>query len=265
MRDILEEIKQHKLLEVKQRKAAVPERELEKHITGQPISLRKHLLAKDSSGILAEFKRKSPSKGIIHDNADAAVITSGYIQAGAAALSVLTDEKYFGGTVDDLKAARKNNCPILRKDFVVDEYQITEARAIGADVILLIAEILTKEEVKQLAQKANSLGMEVLMEMHTAEHLEKLNPLIHLAGINNRNLKTFEVDIETSIKLAKQLPDSFVKVAESGIHDAATLLKLKAVGFNGFLIGELFMSQTNPAEACRKFIQQIREPEKAAG
>jgi len=265
MSNILEEIKQHKLLEVQARKVAMPEKLLEQQFTREPVSLRKHLLQKNSSGIIAEFKRKSPSKGFFNVNADAAIICSGYAQAGVAALSVLTDEKYFGGSMEDLKTARKIcQCPILRKDFVVDEYQITEARAIGADVILLIAELLTKEEVKQFAQKAASLGLEVLLEMQSAEQLEKLNDNVHLAGINNRDLKTFDVKIEKSLELAEKIPARFIKVAESGIQNVETLLQLKEAGFQGFLIGELFMKQPEPAVACAEFIQQIHQLEKAA-
>lgn len=265
MSNILEEIKQHKLREVQARKAAVPENALEQQFAHQPVSLRKHLLQQHSSGIIAEFKRKSPSKGFFNAEADAASICSGYAQAGAAALSVLTDETYFGGSADDLKAARKIcSCPILRKDFVVDEYQITEARAIGADVILLIAEMLTKEEAHRFAQKAGSLGLEVLLEMHSAEHMEKLNDHIHLAGVNNRNLKTFEVKVETSLELAEKIPDRFVKIAESGIQNAAMLLRLKEAGFRGFLIGETFMRAPDPAAACAAFIRQINPLQKTA-
>ncbi len=248
------------------RKSVVSEIILEQNFSHQPLSLRKQLLQKNSSGIIAEFKRKSPSKGIFNADADAGAICSGYIQAGAAALSVLTDEKYFGGSVADLKSARKlNRCPILRKDFVVDDYQIIEARAIGADVILLIAEMLTKDEVKRLAEKANALGMEVLFEMHTAEQLDKLNDNIHLAGINSRDLKTFEVNVTTALELAEKIPAQFIKVAESGIHTVETLLKLKSAGFQGFLIGELFMKQADPAASCARFIQQAHQLEISAG
>lgn len=267
MSNILEEIRQHKLREVAERKSAVPENVLEQSplFNSPRFSLREFLLQENSSGIIAEFKRKSPSRGIFNADADAGVVCSGYVKAGAAALSILTDKKYFGGSADDLKAARKpNRCPILRKDFVVDAYQITEARAMGADVILLIAEMLTKEQGIQLAEKATALGLEVLLELHSAEQLEKLNDFVHLVGINNRDLKTFEVKIETSLELAEQIPSQFVKVAESGIQNAETLLQLKDAGFNGFLIGESFMSNPDPVAACAAFIQQVNHLEKAA-
>jgi len=264
--NILEEIKRHKLQEVEERKSLYPIKLLERSIfyNAQPVSLRKYLKREDLFGIIAEFKRKSPSKGIINQYAEPAATCLGYMQAGASGLSILTDEKYFDGSADDLKAARKfNHCPILRKDFIVDEYQIVEARSMGADVILLIAEMLTKTQIRQLAGFANSLGLEVLMELHEEKQLEKLNGNIHLIGINNRDLKTFEISITHSLKLASLIPDSFIKVAESGIDDASSIIQLKQKGFKGFLIGEFFMRHSNPAEACANFIQSIKQQKTA--
>ena len=263
--NILQEIKQHKLREVKERKSLYPEKLLERSIyyNAQPVSLRKYLLRKDLTGIIAEFKRKSPSKGTINQYAEPAATCLGYMQAGASALSVLTDEKYFGGSADDLKAARKfNYCPILRKDFIIDEYQIVEARSMGADVILLIAEMLDKKEIQRLAKFAVSLGLEVLMEFHSKEELKKLNGNIHHVGVNNRDLKTFQVDPLISYELSKLIPDDYIKISESGIDDVSTIIELKKAGFRGFLIGEYFMRQSDPAAACVRFIQSIRDYEK---
>ncbi len=265
--NILEEIKLHKQLETEERKSLYPVKLLERSIffEAQPVSLRKYLQRDDLHGVIAEFKRKSPSKGDINKYADAAQTCLGYMQAGASALSVLTDEKYFGGSTDDLKAARKfNYCPILRKDFIVDEYQIIEARAMGADVILLIAEMLDNKTVKRFSLVASLLGMEVLLEMHSDAHLDMLNENIHFVGVNNRDLKTFEVNVETALKMAPLIPAQFTKVAESGISDSATVLQLRQSGFSGFLIGENFMREPDPAAACERFIQSIRQLQGAA-
>lgn len=258
--NLLQEIKQHKLCEVEERKSLYPVKLLERSIyyKAQPVSLRKYLLRTDLTGIIAEFKRKSPSKGIINPYAEPAATCLGYMQAGAAALSVLTDEKYFGGSADDLRAARKfNYCPILQKDFIVDEYQIVEARSMGADVILLIAEMLERQEIQRLAKFAVSLGLEVLLECHSRKELNKLNGDIHHAGINNRDLKTFQVNPEISEELAAWIPGDFIKISESGIGDAVTVMKLKKAGYQGFLIGEFFMRHSDPAAACGRFIQSI--------
>ncbi len=263
--NILQEIKKHKLLEVEERKSLYPVKLLERSIYYQahPVSLKKYLMRKDLMGIIAEFKRKSPSKGIINQYAEAASTCHGYMQAGASALSVLTDEKYFGGSADDLRAARKfNYCPILRKDFIVDEYQIVEARSMGADVVLLIAEMLEKKEIQKLSKFAVSLGLEVLLEFHSKEELKKLNKNVHHAGVNNRDLKTFEVNMKTAYELANLIPDDFVKISESGIEEATTVFALKKAGYKGFLIGEFFMRQADPAAACDRFIQSVRNYEK---
>jgi indole-3-glycerol phosphate synthase len=225
------------------------------------FSLKKSLLEVGSTGIIAEFKRQSPSKGIINDTATIADVTNGYLDANVAAQSILTDTSFFGGSMADLMEARVINQqkPILRKDFIVDGFQIVEAKAIGADVILLIAACLTSEELKNYGNLATDLGLEVLYEVHTQEDLDKINDLDNkIIGINNRNLNTFEVDLENSIKLSNQIPDSSLKISESGISDPKIIMGLKEYGFQGFLIGETFMKQENPGEACQEFISQIR-------
>ena len=225
------------------------------------FSLKKSLLEVGSTGIIAEFKRQSPSKGIMNDTATIADVTNGYLDANVAAQSILTDTSFFGGSMADLMEARVINQqkPILRKDFIVDGFQIVEAKAIGADVILLIAACLTSEELKNYGNLAKDLGLEVLYEVHTQEDLDKINDLDNkIIGINNRNLNTFEVDLENSIKLSNQIPDSSLKISESGISDPKIIMGLKEYGFQGFLIGETFMNTENPGEACLEFISQIR-------
>lgn len=257
---ILDEIIAHKRKEVEERASTHPIKLLKQslYFSSDCISLKHYIQREDKSGIIAEFKRKSPSKGMINEYANIEKISIGYMQAGASALSVLTDSQFFGGKNEDLITARKFNfCPILRKDFTVSEYQIIEAKSIGADAILLIAAILTKVEIKQFTALAHQLGMEVLLEVHTIEELDKYIPEIKLVGINNRNLNTFEVDFENSIRLAQQLPTATVKVAESGISNPKNILDLKRHGFDGFLIGENFMRTAAPELACKKFIEQI--------
>lgn len=226
-----------------------------------PISLKESLTDPYSTGIIAEFKRQSPSKGLINGTATITDVTTGYLEANVAAQSILTDISFFGGTMADLMEARTVNStkPILRKDFVVDGFQIVEAKAIGADVILLIAACLTKQELKNFGQLATDLGLDVLYEVHTQEDLDKISDLDgKIIGINNRNLKTFEVDLEHSIALANQIPNSCVKVSESGISNPRIVTGLKEYGFQGFLIGENFMKTDNPGLSCQEFISQIR-------
>ncbi len=226
-----------------------------------PLSLATALTERGSSGIIAEFKRQSPSKGIINDKVTVEEVTQGYLDANVAAQSVLTDTRYFGGTMVDLMNARKVNTvrPILRKDFVVDGFQIVEAKAIGADAILLIAACLTAEELKNYGQLAEDLGLSVLYEIHSREELDKISDLDgKVIGINNRNLKTFQVDLEHSIALAAEIPDTCIKVSESGISDPKIITGLKEYGFEGFLIGENFMKTENPGISCKEFIDQIR-------
>ena len=258
--NILDEILKEKRIEVDERKELFPVKLLEKSIYFDTpvVSMKEYLQRDGASGIIAEFKRKSPSKGDINKYADLEEVTRGYMQAGASALSVLTDKKYFGGENKDLTIVRKFNfCPVLRKDFIIDEYQVFEAKSIGADVILLIAEALGKEDVKNLASIAKSLGMEVLLEVHSRDQLSKLNDYIDIVGINNRNLKTFEVSIENSKAISKYLPEGFMKISESGINETEDVLELRNYGFSGFLIGERFMKTPHPAQACKSFIDGL--------
>lgn len=223
------------------------------------LSLKQFLLDENRTGIIAEFKRRSPSKGSINEQADVVEVTTAYTNNGASALSVLTDEMFFGGSTNDLLKARVNEIPILRKDFMIDEYQIEEARAMGADVILLIAACLTPAEVQRLAAYAKELGLEVLLELHAEEELEHICEETEIVGINNRDLKTFKVDIERSLRMAQQIPDDKIKVAESGISSVENIVLFKQNGFKGFLIGENFMKAPNPAIAFAEFVQQLKQ------
>lgn len=220
------------------------------------LSLKKRLM--EAPGIIAEFKRKSPSKGWIHEDADVVEITSGYSDSGAAGISILTDSKYFGGVQQELTAARPHvKCPILRKDFMIDEYQLYEAKSIGADVILLIAAALSPDECRRLAIKAKELGLEVLLEIHNREELAHVCDEVDMVGVNNRNLKTFEVSTAISLELATQIPDRFIKISESGLSDVATVIELQKAGYQGFLMGENFMKTKDPSQALRSFIQSV--------
>jgi indole-3-glycerol phosphate synthase len=222
------------------------------------ISMRKRLLQENESGIIAEFKQKSPSLGIINPNVTVAQVTIGYSLAGASALSVLTDNHFFGGSLNNFSIARQhNNCPMLQKDFFIDEYQIYEARALGADVILLIAAALTREEVREFASLAASLGMESILEVHTADELAYLSPDVSMVGVNNRDLKTFITDLSRAEELSPLIPPEYVKIAESGIQHPEDILRLRNAGYNGFLVGGQFMTQADPAMACADFISQI--------
>jgi len=259
--DILEKIIAHKLTEVENRKALFPEKLLEQSVyfEGKTVSLKKYLLREDKSGIIAEFKRKSPSKGVINSHAKVERTTIGYMQAGASALSILTDSEFFGGKNEDLSEARKFNfCPVLRKDFIIDEYQIIEAKSIGADAILLIAAALTPEKLQVLAAFAKSMDLEVLMEVHNQEELENnLSEHLDIIGVNNRNLKTFETSLETSKGLASLIPDEFVKISESGISDPESIKDLRTYGYKGFLIGETFMKTARPEVTAKEFIDKL--------
>lgn len=261
--NILEEIIAHKHVEVAQRKAAFPTSLLEKspHFQSPVVSLSQHVKRSDLSGIIAEIKRKSPSQGDIHPLVDVARVSTGYVQAGASALSILTDETFFGGSNADLSVARKlNACPILRKDFVIDEYQIIEARAIGADAILLIAACLSPEVIREMAGVAQRIGLEVLLEVHSEAELDRsLCDEVQLIGVNNRDLRTFRVDVETSLALVNKIPSSFTKVTESGLSDPAQVIRLREAGFEGFLMGQKFMESSQPEVACAEFIAKLRE------
>ena len=260
--DILDKIVTHKKKEIASQKELYPIKLLEKgtYFDGQPVSLRKYIQREDKSGIIAEIKRKSPSKGMINEHVSIEKTSIGYMQAGASGLSVLTDREFFGGSAEDLKEARSFNfCPILRKDFIIDEYQVIEAKSIGADVILLIAAILDKDEMVSLGSLAQSMGMEVLLEVHSQEELERsIGDHVNLVGVNNRDLRTFETNIAVSKSLAESIPTDFVKVSESGLSDPGTITELKDHGFEGFLIGETFMSHGRPEKAAKEFIKQIQ-------
>ena len=260
--NILAKIVASKFVEVAERKKQISIGDLEAMplFTKAGYSLKSNLVDPNKTGIIAEFKRQSPSKGIINNTALVHDVTKAYSDFGASGISVLTDTHFFGGTILDLMQARSVNeiTPILRKDFIVDGFQIVEAKAIGADVILLIAACLTKEELKNYGKLAEDLGMEVLYEVHTQEDLDKIALHNKIIGINNRNLNTFKVDLENSVNLANQIPDDCIKIAESGLSDPRIITGLKEYGFNGFLIGENFMKTENPGEACEAFISQIR-------
>lgn len=258
---ILDKIVANKKREVAAAKARISYTRLEEseHFHREVYSFKDFLLADDRTGIIAEFKRKSPSKGIINDKVTVKEVTTAYAGAGASALSVLTDRNFFMGQKSDVLRARKfNNIPILRKDFMIDEYQVIEAKALGADIILLIAAILTPQEINKLASLAKSLELNVLLEVHNLEELERsIDPNLDAIGVNNRNLADFTVSVETSFQLAKHIPDEFLKISESAISNTDVIKELKQAGFKGFLIGENFMRQENPGEAMREFVKGL--------
>ncbi len=264
MADILEEIVAYKRIEVAAQKEQLSPRALyatvEKLMDGAPaVRSMRGSLAASASGIIAEFKRKSPSKGWIKESGRPEVIPPSYAQNGAAALSILTDEKYFGGVSDFVRTARPlvGTTPILRKDFMIDEYQLFQAKEMGADAVLLIAACLTKEECKMLAQRAHELQLETLLEVHAERELEYVGDCIDMVGVNNRNLGTFHTDVQTSFHLASLLPQDMLRVSESGISSPQTVRSLRAAGFRGFLIGENFMKTENPGAALKTFIDEV--------
>ncbi|MFA6128629.1 MAG: indole-3-glycerol phosphate synthase TrpC [Bacteroidales bacterium] len=261
MMNILEKIMAHKQMEVASAKEIVPVSVLEQSpfFNRSTLSLTGYLLRPGSSGIIAEFKRKSPSRGIINSKAQVEMVTAGYLKAGSAALSVLTDRDFFGGSHEDLSRARKtNDCPILRKDFIVDPYQVIEAKSIGADAILLIASILTPRQVLDLARLARSLGLETILEVHGYPELTHLNDQISILGVNNRNLGDFSVSLDISLSMSGFITEGIPAISESGIHEPADLVLLKQAGFSGFLIGEQFMSSEDPGLACKSFISKVK-------
>lgn len=260
---ILDKIVAHKKREVilSRQKTGFSQLENSKHFSRICNSYRNAITSKENSGVIAEFKRKSPSRADINLTADLEEVTSGYVAGGASAISILTDQFFFGGSDKYLKKARSlfPTFPLLRKEFIIEEYQILESKAIGADIILLICEILTKQQVYDLAKLAKELGMEVLLEMHTADQIDKYNEHVSMVGINNRDLKTFEVDYERSKNLYDQLPLEVPKIAESGLSETATCAMLYNYGFRGFLIGEQFMKQNHPGLACKEFILDFKQ------
>jgi indole-3-glycerol phosphate synthase len=260
--NILEEIVAHKHRETTERRELVPVKKLERSeaFNVPVVSLVSYLKRPDKVGIIAEIKRRSPSKGMFNEYISVEQLSIGYMQAGASALSVLTDTKYFGGTNEDLTMARKfNYCPVLRKDFIVDEYQVIEARAIGADAILLIAGVLNEKEIGQMAALASSLGLEVVLEIHHSDELPANLENIDILGVNNRNLTDFTTDVNRSFEIAEKLPaNGIVKISESGLGDPETILKLKKAGFQGFLIGETFMRNSRPEAVCAALVQKLQ-------
>lgn len=224
----------------------------------RPVVSFSRALAGSETGIIAEFKRKSPSKGFIKEKAEVREIVKGYSESGASAISVLTDTDYFGGSLDDLRQAREvTERPLLRKDFIIDPYQICEARMAGADVILLIASALTPGKCAELAAFARSLGLEVLLELHSESELGHINPDVNAVGINNRDLTTFVTDIEVSKRLGRLLPENLLRISESGLSSPESVKELRAEGFRGFLMGENFMKQADPAQALNTFIKDL--------
>lgn len=264
--NILDEIIQFKFKEVAERKALFPVKSLEqsKEFQSPVASLKAYLQNPEKTGIIAEIKRKSPSKGVINANVSVEQISMGYVQAGVSALSILTDSNFFGGSNEDLITARKfNACPILRKDFVVDEYQIIEAKSIGADAILLIAAALEPARLRALAKTARSMQLEILMEIHNEKELfENLTADVDLIGVNNRDLKTFKMDIDISRRLSDKIPAGFVKVSESGIENPETIMDLKKYGYKGFLMGQNFMQHSHPEIACLDFVTELKRLER---
>lgn len=258
--NILDQIIKDKYVEVKLRQNLIPITQLEQSVLfdRQPISLARNLF-KSRTGIIAEHKRRSPSKSIINHGLNVQDVTKGYEIAGASGISVLTDGKYFGGSLDDLLIARAScKLPLLRKEFIIDEYQIIESKAYGADAILLIAAILTKKEIKQFSELAKSLHLDVLLEVHNIDELNKsIMPSLDMIGVNNRNLKTFKVSLEISKSLSDIITDDFIKVSESGIGSVQAINVLKPFGYKGFLIGEKFMKSNNPGNMASEFIKKI--------
>ena len=263
MKDILQEIVAWKRVEVEQQKQLVPPRDLYarvERLMADGICERSmsRSLAESPYGIIAEFKRKSPSKGWIHEDAKPMDVVPKYAASGASALSILTDNKYFGGTLDFIPQVREAvNIPILRKEFIIDEYQLFEARSVGADAVLLIAADLSKDECRTLTRTAHDLKLEALLEMHSEDELEYLDCEPDMAGINNRNLGTFHTDVDNSFRLAEKMDTDAIKVSESGISNPDTVRILRQAGFRGFLMGECFMKEQDPGLALENFIKAI--------
>lgn len=259
MTNILDKIVANKRIEVEQQKKEVSIDQLIKQIgTANKQGLFKQSLINSSTGIIAEFKRRSPSKGWIFENAKVEEVIPLYSNGEASAISVLTDTDFFGGTFSDLTMASSlTKTPLLRKDFMVDEYQFYQAAAMGASAVLLIASSLTIQETKQFAIKAKELGLDVLLEVHNEAELGHINEYVDVVGVNNRNLGTFVTDVQASFDLVDKIPNEFVKISESGISSPQTVLDLREVGYKGFLMGENFMKTDNPGEALANFIKEL--------
>jgi indole-3-glycerol phosphate synthase len=258
--NILDQIIAKKKIEVQERRSAKSISELEKEafFKKEVLSFRDYLLRDDKTGIIAEFKRKSPSKGIINNTSSVAEVTAAYAKYGASGISVLTDDFFFGGSLNDLLESTLNKVPLLRKDFIIDEYQLIESKAYGASVILLIAACLTLEEAKRFASFAKNLGLNVLLEIHNTEELRHICDAVDVVGVNNRDLKTFTVDINRSIDLSLQIPSDKIKISESGIDTVASIELLQKHGFKGFLIGEKFMKEKDPGMAFLNFAEKLK-------
>jgi len=260
MMNILDKIVIDKRKEVNLRKSLIPVKQLEQStLFERKTTSLAQKLRNSRTGIIAEHKRRSPSKSIINNSLNVQDVALGYETSGVSGMSVLTDGKYFGGSLDDLILARAScKLPLLRKEFIIDTYQIIEAKAFGADVILLIAAILTRAEIKQFSELARQLDLDVLLEVHNKEELEtSIMPSIDMLGVNNRNLKTFDVSLETSKQLSSLIPDEFVKVSESGISSIEAIKELQTYGYQGFLIGENFMKTDDPGSSAKGFIDQL--------
>ena len=257
---ILDKIIHDKKIEIKTLSDIVPVSDLEKQkdFTKKCKSL-KESIKKSKSGIICEFKRKSPSNGNINYTSNISDVIKGYEKAGAVGVSILTNKKYFDGSISDINDVKTSiEIPILRKEFVISEYQIIEAKSIGSDSILLIASILSKEQIKNYSSLAKSLGLEVLLEIHSIDELNKVSKYdIDIIGVNNRNLDTLEIDIKNSIEIFKKIPGEFIKISESGISKVESIVKLNKVGYDGFLIGENFMKSSKPEESAYNFIKQV--------
>jgi indole-3-glycerol phosphate synthase len=262
MSGILQQILAAKRAEVEARKATVPYQELEREVDTSrgPASL-KSALRSVGSGVIAEIKRKSPSQGVINNRIDVKALAIGYTLAGASAISVLTDSAFFGGSLNDLRMSRAaTSVPLLRKDFIIDEYQVVEAAAAGADAVLLIAAALSPEKLSQLRLQALHLGLEALVEVHDLpELMTALDSGADLIGVNNRNLSTFDVDLDISRSIASEFPEGVIRVAESGIETTEAIRELRSLGYSGFLIGGFFMKSGDPAARAAEFIRQIGE------
>jgi indole-3-glycerol phosphate synthase len=257
---ILDKILRHKKREIDQLVQSVPVRDLERKILfeREVDSLSGSIIDNRKTGIIAEFKRKSPSKGIINSYSTVEEVTSGYCSAGASGLSVLTDNQFFGGCNQDLISARmKSTIPILRKDFIIAEYQVIESKSIGADAVLLIAAALDKSAVLKLSTLARSLGMEVLLEIHEQDELDRVTQYINIIGVNNRNLKTFGINTRKSELLAEMISPGFVKISESGISSPEVIRNLRVIGYDGFLIGEKFMNTADPVKTFSDFVKDL--------
>ena len=260
MANILDKIIANKRIEVERQKAALPLVDLEYLIPNvEAVKSFSEALLNSSTGIIAEFKRRSPSRDWIFKDAKVEDVIPPYSHNGASAISVLTDMDFFGGNLADLELARRlTDTPLLRKDFMVDEYQLYQAKVAGASAILLIASALTVTETRQLASKAKELGFDVLLEIHNEQELGHINDSVDVVGVNNRNLGTFVTDVQISFDLVNKIPDEFIKISESGISDPQTVIDLQAAGYQGFLMGENFMKTADPGKALDEFIKQLR-------